>query len=108
MKAIPQAQVLREALVQIREIVNDGPVSDLSVKQLRRVVKTALDLAAKPDPLMAAAVALAKSVELLKGELDAAAQAMKRGELWVCQETPKRLDEALDAIAAARAAGVVL
>ncbi len=108
MKAIPQAQVLRDALVQIREILNDGPVSELSLKQLRRVVKAALDVAAKPDPLMAAAVALAKSVVLIKGELDAAAQAMKKGELWVCQETPKRLDEAVVAIAAARDAGVML
>ena len=108
MKVEPQAKVLLDALLQVREIVDEESATAPWAKRIRRVVKAALDEAAKPDPLMAAAVALARSVEVLEGELRAAADALKAGQMWVCIETPQRLEQARGAIAAARAAGVQL
>lgn len=108
MKATPHAKVLIDALIELRAIVDEEPSNALWVKRLKRVLNAAIQSASGPDPLMVAAVALAKSAKVLEGELDAAHQALRKGEIWMCVETPQRLKDAREAIAAARAAGVQL
>jgi hypothetical protein len=107
-KALPQSEVLKAALVGVREILDEEGATELWAKQIRRVVTAALNQTAKPDPLMAAAIALVKSVEVLDGELRAAREALNAGQIWICIDTPKRLAEARDAIEAAKAAGVTI
>lgn len=108
MKAVPQVQVLRDALVSIRETIDESGATAPWVRRLRKEVQAAIEEAVKPDPVMAAAVALAKSVQVLEGELEAAAKSLREGRIWVCVDTPARLKEAREAIAAARGAGVQL
>lgn len=109
MIAVPQSHALRDSLQEILGVIDANPKpSAFTLKQVKEIARQALLDTLGPDPLMAAALALALSVQVLVGELEASAKAQKAGEIWLCVDTPARLKAAREAIDNARKAGVKL
>jgi hypothetical protein len=98
--------ILREGLQEVLGIIDEESLTAPWTKRIRKVASQALFVTAGKDELRELAGDLAKSLEALRAELAVAAHQAKAGCMWTCIDVPKRLLEADDVLARAKAAGV--